>query len=112
MLNATHLMGDVRASVTDVAVHLPHDADVLVTVEQRVLLILAVAPAMGGLVCLETGIGEHDDETLGVLVTAGDGDALLGHQLWEAGWREGLRLCSCVCVLVSHGKDLVERTMR
>lgn len=82
MLNATHLVGDVRAGVADVAVHLAHDADVLVAVQQRVLLILAVAATVGGLVGFEAGVGEDDDEALGVLVAAGDGAALLRHQLW------------------------------
>lgn len=76
-------MGDVRTRIADVAIHLPHHTDMLIAVEQRVLiLLLPIAPdCMRGLVGLEAGIRQDDDETLGVLVTARDGDHLLGDQL-------------------------------
>lgn len=75
-------MGNVGTSITDVAVHLSHDTNVLVAVEQGVLVVLdTIATAMSSLVRLETRIGQDDDKTLGVLVGGGDGDGLLGDQL-------------------------------
>lgn len=58
-------MGDVWPSITDVSIHLSQDPNVLVAVEERVLVLSvhsrATGPAMRGLVCLETGIGEYDN---------------------------------------------------
>ena len=105
-------MGDVGARVGDVTVHLAHNADVLVAVEEGVLVVLhAVAATVCGFVGLETGVGEDDDQALGVLVVGCDGDMLLGDELWESGRWEGLGLgaCSSGRRLVSHCKDLVER---
>lgn len=52
------LVGDVGTRIRDVAVHLAHDSNVLVAVEQRVFVILhAVAATVCGLVGLETGVG-------------------------------------------------------
>ena len=106
------LVGDIGACVGDVAVHLAHDSDVLVAVEERVLVILhAIAATVCGLVGLETGVGEDDNEALGVLVVGCDGYVLLGDELWEG--RRWKRLCLGACSsgrrLVSHCKDLVER---
>lgn len=85
----TYLMCYVGSSVADVAVHLAHDADMLVAVKQRVLVILdAVAAAVGSLVCFEAGIGEDNDQALGVLVGRGDGDCLLGDELRQLRWRK------------------------
>lgn len=53
------------------------------------------ATAVGGLVCLETGIGEDDDEAFAVLVGGGDGYMLLSNELGELG--RGQRLGSCHC---------------
>lgn len=88
-------MGDVGAGITNVPVHLSHDTNVLVAVEQRVL-ILAVHPGatgatVGGLVRLKTGIGQHHDKPLGVLVGGGNGRVLLCNQLRERGRRKRLR---------------------
>lgn len=95
-------MGDVRPGLAYVAVHFAHDADVLVGVEQRVLLLAAVrspsgssaaaaaAAAVRGAVGLEAGVGEDDDETLAVLVLGGDGDVLLSDELGQFGRRAGL----------------------
>lgn len=88
-------MGDVGAGITNVPVHLSHDTNVLVAVEQRVL-ILAVHPgaagtAVGGLVRLETGIGQDYDESLRVFVGGGDGCVLLRNQLRQRGRRKRLR---------------------
>lgn len=106
------LVGDIRTRIRDVAVHLAHDSNVLVAVEQRVFVILhAVAAAVCGFVCLETGVGEDDNQALGVLVVGSDGNMLLGDELRECGWWE--RLCLGACgggrSVVSHCKDLVER---
>ena len=107
------LVGDIGACVGDVAVHLAHDSDVLVAVEERVLVILhAIAATVCGLVGLEAGVGEDDDQALGVLVVGCDGYVLLGDELWEG--RRWKRLCLGACSssgrrLVSHCKDLVER---
>jgi hypothetical protein len=56
---ASNLVRDVGPSITDISVHLPHDANVLVAVQQRVLLVPDSAHSAGGvgsLVGLETGI--------------------------------------------------------
>jgi hypothetical protein len=72
----------VGTSVTDIAIHLAHDADVFVAVEQRVLVILhAIATAMRSLVRLKAGIGQDDDQTLGVFVRCCDGCLLLGDKV-------------------------------
>jgi len=58
----THLMGDIGSGVTDIAIHLAHDTDVLVAVKQRVLVLplhphaASAATTIGSLVCLEAGI--------------------------------------------------------
>lgn len=88
-------MRDIRTGITDIAVHLSHDANVLVAVEQRVLVILdAITPGMHGLVGLEAGIGQDDDEASAVVVTTGDGNMLFSDQLREAWWWQRLRLRS------------------
>ena len=57
-------MCDVGPGVANVPVHLPHDANMLVAVEQRVLLLLvgpiAAGAGVGRLVRLQAGIREHD----------------------------------------------------
>ena len=87
----SNLVGDIGSGITDIATHLAHDADVLITVQQRVLLLAlcagsAIAASEDSLVGLEAGIGEDDDQAFGVLVGRGDGDMLLGDKLRE-GWR-------------------------
>ena len=90
--SVSNLVGDIRASVTDVSVHLPHDANVFIAVEERVLFLSlhaqAARAAMGRLVCLEAGIGEHNNESLGVLVGRWDGHVLLCNELRERRRRE------------------------
>lgn len=69
--NVTNLMCDIWTSVADVAIHLAHDADVFIAVQKRVFLLTLSAGStatIAGLVCLETGIGEDDDQSLGVFV--------------------------------------------
>lgn len=86
-------MGDVGTSITNVPIHLAHDTDVLIAVEQRVLVLTVAAGAsVRSLVRLKTGIGQDDDQTLRVLVCGRDGSALLGNQLRQRGGRE--RLCA------------------
>ena len=76
-------MSDVWASITDISVHLAHDADVLVAVEKRVFVLpLGSRPARATMRCfvgLKAGIRKHDDEPLCILVGGGDRDVLLGH---------------------------------
>ncbi len=62
MLNhkGANLVGNIGSGIADVTVHLPHYANMLIAVEQRVLVLaLAARPVatIGGLVCFETGIG-------------------------------------------------------
>ena len=63
-------MGNVRTGVADVSVHFPHDTDVFVAVQQRVLFVSdhTVATAMGGFVGLEASVGKNNDESLSVFV--------------------------------------------
>lgn len=90
--SVSNLVSNVGASVTDVSVHLAHDANVLIAVEKRVLFLSlrahATGAAVGRLVGLEAGIGEHHDEPLGVLVGWWDGHVLLRDELWECRRRE------------------------
>jgi len=108
-------MRDVWTSIADIAVHLAHHTDMLVTVEQRVLVVLgAITPtnSMRRLVGLEACIGQDYDQALGVLVTAGNRYVLLGDQLREAGRRQRLCLRACEAgedLDVSHGKAFVEK---
>jgi hypothetical protein len=98
MLNhkLSNLMSDIRSCVTDVAIHFAHDTDVLVTVQQRVFLLALTARSVAteaGLVGLETGVREDDDQSLGVFVGGWYWDMLFGDELWECWGRE--RLSSC-----------------
>lgn len=80
-----YLVGDVWSRIANVASHLAHDTDVFVAVEQRVLVIAARARTRGCTVRLETGIREHDNQPLGVLVGVWDWGVLLRYQLWQLG---------------------------
>jgi hypothetical protein len=89
----THLMGDVRPRLTDVAAHFPHNADVVVAIEQVVLVLArtrSAARAMGCLVCLKGGIAQYHNKTLCVLVVVGDRRMLLRDQLRQLWWRHRL----------------------
>ena len=84
-------MGDVRAGLADVAAHLAHDSDVVIAVQQVELVLAAArttAHTVRGLVRLKGGGTQHDDQALGVLVAAGDGLVLLGHELGQVGRRQ------------------------
>lgn len=88
-----NLMCDIWSGIADIAIHLAHDPNVLVTVQQRVFLLTLATwstATVAGLVCLETGIREDDDQSLCVLIGGGDGNMLFGDELWEGWWREGL----------------------
>lgn len=88
-------MGDVGTSITNVPIHLAHDTDVLIAVEQRVLVLtIAAGASVRSLVRLKAGIGQDDDQTLRVLVCGRDGSALLSNQLRKRGGRE--RLCAYI----------------
>jgi hypothetical protein len=91
--NVTNLMGDIWSSVADVAIHLAHDSNVLVTVQERVFLLALSAwsaTTVASLVCLETGIGEDDDQSLSVFVGGRNRNVLFSDKLWKRRWREGL----------------------
>ena len=89
--SVSYLVGDVGSCIADVAVHLAHDSNVLVAVQQRVLLLArATSSAMRCLVRLEARIGEHDDQALGVLVRGRNGVSLLGNELRQRWRRQGL----------------------
>jgi len=87
-------MCDIWSGITDVSVHLPHDADMLVAVEESVLFVLCRAGAgrrsrwttAAHLVRLEAGVGKHHDQALGVLVCGGNGYMLGGDQLRKLRW--------------------------
>lgn len=95
-----NLMRDIRPRFTDIPVHLPHDTNVLVAVEQRVLVLAAIrgSAAVGGTVGFQTGIREDHDQSLGVYVVGGDGDMLFRDELGEFRGRTGLGSC----VVESH----------
>lgn len=76
-------MYDVRPRLTYVTTHLSHDANVIVAVEERVLVISCYAAAScGGLERLEGCVAQHYYESLGVLVIGSDGYVLLCDELW------------------------------
>lgn len=86
-------MCDVRSSITDITTCLPHDTDMLVTVQKGIFFFFAsrLAAAMRSSVGLEAGIGEDDYESLGVLVVGGDGHVLLCDEPRKFGRRKRLR---------------------
>lgn len=76
-------MYDVRSRLAYITTHFPHDADVIVTVEKRILVISCHAAATcRGLEGLEGGIAQHHHQPLGVLVVGSDGDVLFRDELW------------------------------
>lgn len=91
----SNLVGDVRSGFADITVHLAHDANVLVGVEQGVLVASTGAPVRGT-ICLQAGIGQDDYEAFGVFVVVRDRDVLLGDELGEFWRRAGLSPCSHV----------------
>lgn len=99
-------MGDVGTGITDVPVHLAHNTNVLITVEQRVLILtvhaIAASTAVRRLVRLKTGIGQDNNEPLGVLVGGRDRRALLSNQLREGRRRKRLRSCEHVSMKIAR----------
>lgn len=94
LLLLPHLMSDVRPGLADVAVHLAHDPDVLIAVEQRVLLIPHPArfgPTVRGLEGFQARIRQHNNQALGVPIIGGDGHMLLGDELGKSRRRARLR---------------------
>lgn len=81
-------MSDVRSCITNVSVHLPHDANMLVAVEERVLLVPdhATSTAVGSFVGLETCIGEHNNQPLSIFVVGSNGSMLLCNELRQFWW--------------------------
>lgn len=81
MAGRRDLVRDVWTCFTNVAAHLAHNANVFITVQQRVFLVFsACATTMGGFVGFEARIGENDNESLGVLVGGRYGDVLFGDE--------------------------------
>jgi len=84
----TNLMRNVRSSITNVSVHLPHHANMLIAVQQRILVILhAIATIMHSLVRLKASVRQYDYKSLRVVVTTQNDMMLLSDQLREAGRR-------------------------
>jgi len=92
----TDLVRDIRSCVAYVAVHLPHDADVLVAVQQCVFLFLDDARSArsrgsgravrAGFEGLQAGVAQHDDEAARVFVLCWDGYVLRCDELRQC-WR-------------------------
>jgi hypothetical protein len=85
MLLRAYLVSDIRPGIADVTVHLAHDANVLIAVQERVFLISWAslpATAVDGFVRFETGIGEDNDHPLGARVGGRNWNMLLGDESW------------------------------
>jgi hypothetical protein len=82
-----HLVGDIRARLADVPVHLPHDPDVFIAVEERILLFTSTAAAMRRTVRFQASVRQYDDEAFSALIIGGDWDVLFGDELGEFGGR-------------------------
>ena len=85
-------MSDIGSCITDIAVHLAHNTDVLVAVEERIFLVALAwsATSVRRLVGLETGIGEDNDEAFAAFVAGWNGDMLFSDELRELGRGERL----------------------
>ena len=82
-------MCNIRSGVTDIAIRLSHDTNVLVGVEEGVFLVaIAILSGACSLECLETCIGEDDDKALGRFIGGWDRDMLLCDKLWQSWWGE------------------------
>ena len=78
-----NLVRDVWARFTNISTHLTHDANVFITVQQRVFFIFATcATAMGRPIRLEARMRENNDESLSVLVPVGYRYMLFGDESW------------------------------
>ncbi len=79
-----NLVCNVRSGIANVAVHLAHHTDMLVTVEQRVFLLALATGSIAtetGLVSLKTGIRENDDQSLRIFIGRRDRNMLFGDEL-------------------------------
>lgn len=91
-------MGDIGSSFADVPVHLPHDRDMLIAIEERMFVVsgisgLAPPTRAGNFVGLEGGIGQDNDQPLCVLVASRYRHMLFSYHLRKFWWRA--RLSSC-----------------
>jgi hypothetical protein len=87
--SSSNLVSDIWSGIADIAIHLPHDANMFVRIEETILLLSLPTWSIAtetGLVGLETGIGEDNDQALRVFIGGRDRNVLLSRQLWE-GWR-------------------------
>lgn len=95
--SVSNLVSNVGASVTDISVHLAHDTNVLIAIEERVFFLSlhahAARAAVGRLVGLEAGVGEYHDKPLRILVGRWDGHVLLSDELGQCRRRERLGAC-------------------
>jgi len=70
-------MCNIGSRITDVAIHLPHDSNMLIAVEKCIFLVFGSGTRSSRcprrtsthLVRLETGMGEDDDQSLRVFVS-------------------------------------------
>lgn len=76
-------MGNVRSCFTDIPIHFSHDADMLITVQEGMLLVpdIAGSPSVRGLVCLQAGIGQDNDEPLCIFVGRRNWGVLICNEL-------------------------------
>lgn len=85
-------MSDVGPRLTDIPVHLAHDANMLVTVEKRVFLLSlnahVTSTGVRRLVSFEARVGQDYNQALRVLVRRRNGGMLLGDELGELGRRK------------------------
>ena len=90
----TYLMCNVRTSFADISICPAHDTDMFIAVQEGILFVTAetVAASVRGSIRFEARIREDDDQTLGLHVSRGYGDMLLGNKLRE--FRRRARLCS------------------
>lgn len=80
------LVGNIRPSITDVAIHLAHDANMFITIEQRVLLLplgTRSVASIGGFVGFEASIGENNNQSFSIFVGGGDWDMLFCDEFWQ-----------------------------
>lgn len=79
----TDLVCDVWSGLTNISLHLPHDSNVLVAIQQAVLVVPgAISAPRVRLVRLQTSIAEDNDQALAVSVRGGDRDMLFSNELW------------------------------
>jgi len=81
------LVGDIRTRLADVTIHLAHDPNVFIAVEERILLFTAATAAMRRTVRFQAGVRQYDDEAFGAPVVRGDRDVLFSDKLGEFGGR-------------------------